>query len=124
MIDQHEAPFKKPQTLQAIRWENYTTLNSNNTKCDPEWSTVNLTTGQFCYFFDFTLASRNEAINACRKMGATLPLPGSPADDRILKKLFPTTGRMSQLKLGSSYGVWIDAVFKEMGYYLISGAMN
>ena len=94
-------------------FDRFSTLKSNHTDCELGWSSVNLTTGQFCYFFNMSLANRDDTLDLCRKMGSKLPLPASLADDRRIRALVPATGRISGSKVGGNKAVWINAIFKE-----------
>ena len=95
----------------------YSTVRANHTQCQPRWAPVNLTTGEFCYFFDFTLLTRDEAVKGCRKLNSTLPLPASPADDEIMRALSGRIpGMTSIMAMGPTFSLWINAIFEGMGY--------
>ena len=112
--DRYEGP-ERWELLAEKFWERFTTVKSNHTNCEKGWSAVNLSMGELCYFFNFTLASRDEAVEGCRRMSSILPLPASPSDDQVIRALSGRINGMGQV--GTTYGVWIDAIFKETGCY-------
>ena len=93
---------------QRTSWMHYTTTNSNTSSCEFGWSPVSLSSGEFCYFFNMTLATKHDAVSRCQEMNSSLPLPASLEDDRVLKALFPS-GDPYRPSAGSAYGIWLDA---------------
>ena len=112
-LGRDEVATPELKSLEEKIWDTYTTVKANNTKCEIGWTPVKLTTVELCYFYNFTLASRAVAVESCRRMNATLPLPASWNDDRHILTLLPSTGRISKVKMGVHYGLWINTIFQE-----------
>ena len=60
-------------------------LSANSDECDQSLVEINLKSGRYCYYFDHTLATKEEAKALCQQRNASLPVSNALEDDIILR---------------------------------------